>query len=485
MALPVPAEVVPVLATTLVQSGINATLPCHPNPVHTHVLLERIIQSRGFFIRALFKAEYPHHRRDPASYSQPIKELCKANLITPTLATTRTLQVRSPSIDKPRLRHNYTQRRASPSARMPPLPTELLLSIFEVILAANDTFTAYKNLLHTSLVCRLWRRGAQLVLLNNIEVVREEDAAKLVHLLKAECTGSEASPVETLAIGVRGYSYSFITRPTFGELLGCTPRLRKLIVFHTNSLPNSTFYHEPPHLSNLTTLVDVTLAAVGSNAYRDVPQLSLLRYLPKSVRFLHVLLPEPPNLEKANLIAPQFSLYGLTIAQYPSPMASLILTQPSETLQCLTVWKLTDLSHLAKFQPRLRSLKVLGTIPESGALSDLQRLERLELRTYNLQRDILDSMPNTLQYLRFWPTDLAWKLQALLTDEARLPQLRIVVWDYWFSDGEQKKAGPLLIETLGGTCASRNVDFRAYCRATYAVSCQVVAFLSNLEQLSD
>lgn len=299
-----------------------------------------------------------------------------------------------------------------PTARVAALPIELLLHIFELILAYNDTFTSYKTLRNASLVCALWRRGAQLVLLKHIEVVREEDATKLAHLLKTIHTDSDASPIETLAIGVEGHSHFFITRPTFGALLGCVPRLQKLIVCHTNSLPDTTFYHDPPHLSNPSNLVDVTLMAVGSYAH-DMPQMALIRHLPESVKFLQILLPDPPNPEK--LIIPHFSLYGLTIDVYPSMMTTLILLQSHESLQCLTVWELADISHLARFQKNLRSLKVLGPITESGSLSDLKDLERLELRAPNLPNGVLESIPDALQYLRFGSTALAKKLEGLLS----------------------------------------------------------------------
>lgn len=346
----------------------------------------------------------------------------------------------------------------SPSANIPSLPSEVLLSIFKRIVDLDDTIAAYKALRNASLVCRLWRHAAQLTLLKHVEIVREDHAEKLVRYLDDHYPyyEPEASPVETLAIGVHGYSYQFITRPTFGQLLGCVPRLQKLVILHTRSLPDTTFFRDLPHLTRLSNLVDVTIVGAGRLAYKN-PELDLLHQIPESVKFLQVFLPrwaDPRGLEGT----PKFKLHGLTVPEYPSLLTTHIFLSSSETLQCLTVWEMNNISHLAMAQTRLRSLKVLGQIRDSGPLSDLKELERLELREPDLPQIVIESIPDTLRYLRFGSIDLARRLGELLTDQHRLPELRTVVWDYWFSGPQEKEAGHQVVDGLELVCLSRGID---------------------------
>lgn len=91
------------------------------------------------------------------------------------------------------------------------------------------------------------------------------ESPSFVKLLKARSDPEfEASPMETLTIGIDGRTWGYITRDTFGEILGYTPRLQKLVIFHTNSLPHITFFQSPPHLSHINNPVDGTITAVGA-----------------------------------------------------------------------------------------------------------------------------------------------------------------------------------------------------------------------------
>lgn len=373
---------------------------------------------------------------------------------------------------------------SSPLTPTPPLPAEILIQIFELLLSLNDVLTAYEALLDCSLVCKSWSHGAQITLLKHIEVVREEDAEKLVRHLGDihSYDEAEASPVSSLSIGVQGLSSAFISRQTFGQLLGCTPRLQKLVIFQAKSLPDFPFYIDPPHLHNPTSLVDVTIASVGSDVvWTNVPHLEVLQHLPASVRFLQVLLPEPHNA--AELVGtPHFSLYGLAMSQYPTSFAmdTRILHKSQQTLQCLTVWALRDIARLARSQPKLRSLKVVGPITDSGSLSDLQELERLETRFLDLPPNVLDSIPDSLQYLRFWSIDLAQSLGRLLVNKERLKKLQTVVWDYWFVTDDDKREGRQTIQSLREACASRDIGLRAYERSGDKLASQVGTFTIRL-----
>lgn len=64
---------------------------------------------------------------------------------------------------------------------------------------------------------------------------------------------------------------------------------------------------------------------------------------------------------------------------------------------------------------------------------------------------------------------------GLMADSGRLPNLRVVVWDWWFPDALEERRGMKVMEKLKELCVQRNVDLRTYRRKTNPSEASVVS----------
>ncbi|KAG8946353.1 hypothetical protein FRC04_011899 [Tulasnella sp. 424] len=374
-----------------------------------------------------------------------------------------------------------------PTSAPPPasFPAEIVLDCLEALVEqvceSNDFSQAYETLSSCAQVSRLWNAPAQRVLLSNVELVRRDHALSLFNTLQRQGRGSS---VRNLVVGVgkAELGQHMLDASTLSQLLYMCPNVRKLTILH----------HDLPHLSTclipeMPHLTDVTIAASG---WKSSPRIEVdfLQALPR-IRFLQLPCPEfarafPKDVETS---AAPFQLFGLSVQQYPSPISEWALRNSNHTLQCLTVAYMGDLTRLAKDHPRLRSLRILTRVswsaPSSSAtatseeekagLGALPYLERLEIRDLSVKPPFLRTLPPSIQYLRFWSTDLARELTELLVERERTPEseyasgLKTVVWDWHCPRGgsEDARIALAMQNTLDGlrqACELAGIELRLY-----------------------
>lgn len=321
-----------------------------------------------------------------------------------------------------------------PATTVNSLPNELLLSVFESVYGLEDSSSAYSTLLSTAQVCRRWGSAAAKVLLSNVEITRREDALRLIQLLEssASTTADERDQpyVESLTVGLGGCNEpQLLDDQLFLRLLSLTPRIRKLNILHQNSLPCL-----PTQLPSLPFLSYVTIAPAGG-APAAMAETTLIQQLPSSVRFLNL-----PATERTRFVEPAkeacppaFQLYGLECQDFPSPSTNWVLGNSAESLQSISAVYFSKLAAAAESHPNIRSVRVLGRLSNQAAkegFSKFERLERVEIRDLSAQPALLDTLPSTARYIRFWATPLAGKLTQLVAS-GRFPDLKTVVWDHF------------------------------------------------------
>ncbi|KAG8895956.1 hypothetical protein FRB99_000249 [Tulasnella sp. 403] len=157
---------------------------------------------------------------------------------------------------------------------------------------------------------------------------------------------------------------------------------------------------------------------------------------------------------------PQFQLYALTVPDFPTSSTEWLLAHSGDTLQCLTVVYLAKLDCLVKQHPGLRSLKILGRMSAASAssaegFSGLHQLERLEIRDTVFNAAILDTLPPSVRYLRFWSGKVARKVVEML-EEGKLTNVHTIHWDYWSTKEDEKPVHGKLHEI----CKKRGVELR-------------------------
>lgn len=321
-----------------------------------------------------------------------------------------------------------------PATTINSLPNELLLSVFENVFVEEDSSSAYSTLLKTSRVCRRWGSAAAKVLLSNVEITRRDDALRLIHLLESTSSSTVAERdqpyVERLTVGLGGVDEpKLLDDQLFLRLLSLTPRIRKLNILHQNSLACL-----PAQLPPLPFLSDVTIAPAGG-APAAMAETTLIQQLPSTVRFLNL-----PATERTRFVEPAkascppaFKLYGLEVQDFPSPSTNWVLGNSAESLQCISAVYFSKLAAIAERHPNLRSVRVLGRLSPAAAkdgFTKFQRLERVEIRDLSAQPALLDTLPATTRYVRFWATPLAGKLTQLI-ESNKFADLKTVVWDHF------------------------------------------------------
>lgn len=203
--------------------------------------------------------------------------------------------------------------------------------------------------------------AAQAVLLANPEPLGEHNARWLVSTLTTHpmCTAARR-----LAVGVSeqlertdnvGWEGA-VRSSTLGQLLTFFPNIRELTIIHCDIRSIDCDYRAPSTLSQLTSLVEVTFALATPSCAPSADR-ALLAALPSSVRYIN--LPTSNFTWYATPAPPSFRLSGLLIPEYPSTLASWLLTNSAETLVRLTVRVLHDPPLLHQKHPNLRYLNVL------------------------------------------------------------------------------------------------------------------------------
>lgn len=342
------------------------------------------------------------------------------------------------------------------------LPDELLFLIFQKILEVTQTLTAYETLRSCALVCKWWAPIASEVLLYWTELPTPDATGLLEKRLRrlVEVTPGK-SCIKTLAFAARSaYDYDRLRR-----LLALDPGVRHLILcggFNRDRVAATSL-----NLVDLQSLTDVSLLSTLHSQY--VPHFleAIIPVLPASLKFLS--LPQfAPDISWFSDGMPAFSLYGLTVPTYPTVVTDWILKGSRDSLQSLTVSFNVNVIKLGENHPRLRSLKILDPWPHvHGNFTSLERLERLEVRWFiDAERPYGSDLPDSLQYYRFWGKYTAEDLNNLLADESRLPNLRIVAWDWWYSNAAAEADGMKVLERLKELCALRHVEVRTRRRET-------------------
>lgn len=321
-----------------------------------------------------------------------------------------------------------------PATTINSLPNELLLSVFETVYTLEDSSSAYTTLLSTAKVCRRWGSAAAKVLLSNVEITRRDDALRLIHLLESTSSSTvderDQPYVESLTVGLGGCDEpKLLDDQLFLRLLSLTPRIRKLNILHQNSLPCL-----PAQLPALPFLSDVTIAPAGG-APAAMAETTLIQQLPATVRFLNL-----PATERTRFVEPAkascpppFKLYGLEVQDFPSPSTNWVLGNSADSLQCVSAVYFSKLAAIAERHPNLRSVRVLGRLSPAAAkegFTKFEKLERVEIRDLSAQPALLDTLPATTRYVRFWATPLAGKLTQLI-ESKKFPDLKTVVWDHF------------------------------------------------------
>lgn len=340
------------------------------------------------------------------------------------------------------------------------LPDELLLLIFEKILQRSQTLHAYGILRNCMVVCKRWAAIAGEVLLYCAEVATS-DAAHLLGKRLQQVT--EAAPgksfIRTLVYAARKES----AYAPLDQILALDPGVRHLVFCAGfGEIPTVC---APRNLSSLQSLTDVSLLSTLHPKYPPQFLHALLPLLPVSVNFLNFP-QDTPSVSWPEDVQPAFSLYGLTTPSYSLEVTDWVLQRSRDSLRCLTVSTSPDLAIIAENHPNLRSLKIFDTwhLPSCN-FGALKHLERLEIRGLVCDQGSREwSLPDSLQYIRVWSQGMVRKLNDLLEDCQRLPNLDVVVWDWSFADASEEATGLRLMETLKELSIGRGIELRTYQR---------------------
>lgn len=309
------------------------------------------------------------------------------------------------------------------------LPDEVLLVVFEAILASNNTLSTYELLLAATRTNRQWRRVSIEVLLRHVELVKQEDA-KAFHATLQNNDG-RGDLVRSMAICSHLCGdvkwRDIISKYTLFDVLALTPHLRQLTLLHVDS--GDDLEKDNPSLDKLSALShleDVTIVPAKPDL-SSLARLVIIGNLPSQVK--HLQLPGPSPSEPVEFQPhPTFQLTSLHIQVYPTPWTNWLLHHCSTSLQALAVATLQDIQHLAGCHPNLTSLTVLGRLaPHPEGLALLKNLQHLDLASdlAELPLGILRTLPESLRRLQIRCT----KLGAILGQHLyRLPFLNTIVW---------------------------------------------------------